>query len=381
MDRSEPLEDRELPADRAVNWELLLLSANRHRLTPLASEALLEGNASRRVPIGILERFQNAVSLELARAVVHLHHVDEIGAVAHQEDLESCLLKGAAFARALYPRPGLRPMADLDILVRFSDWNRWSECLESIGYTLVDRSDHAACFRRRQTGVFVELHQALTSQASFLGFDAGAALDRAVPLPSSPGVNLSTLTWEDHLLHLCLHGSFQHGFRQAAVNAWDARCIAEHPDFDLGTFVARASEPRLAPWVYGGLAMSEAVFSHRKLADARQALEAVLPRRILRKARRFQAEALLSPNLDSVWGTPVERLSWVGLGSAFSLLLQITRPQTREAREGSIPWARLARIQHLVRSHGIATIRAIWSRRPEVSVGPTSASLGEVRDV
>jgi hypothetical protein len=377
--RTEPLEERELPDD-GVSWESLFRSASRHRLAPLAAKPLLEGSASRRAPIGVLERFQNAVALERARAVLHLHHLDEIGTAAGRAVLKGCLLKGAAFARALYPDPSLRPMSDLDILMRAPDRNRWASCLDALGYAVVDRSDHATCFRRRQTGVLVELHHALTSQASYLGLDAEAMLDRSVRLPDAEGIRFSTLSWEDHLLHLCLHASFQHGMRQAAVNAWDARCIVERADFDVRVFLARASEARLAPWVYGGLSMSEAVFPHEKLEQARRALESTLPRRMSRKSRRFRAEMLLSPDPDSVWGTPIERLAWLGVGATtISLLFQLTYPRT--SSEGPTAWARLARVQHLVRNHGIAAIRAVWHRRSGISMGPTSASLGEVRDV
>jgi hypothetical protein len=346
-----------------IDWEQLLTAAERHRLSPLVLGGVRRTNAALRAPLPVLEALQNARNLELARTVVRLSHLEELGEIALSKRLELCVLKGAAFSVALYGDPATRPMGDIDVLVRRSDLARWTAEVESLGYDLVSRSDHATCFRRRGSGVLLELHHELTSSASFLGLAVDEVLDRSIPLSLADGTRLRTLCWEDHLLHLSLHASFQHGFRQPAVNAWDARCIAERHDFDLNAFVERGGNINLAPWVYGGLRMSEALFPGGRLTRARLSLEERVPPRVVRKGRGFRPEALLAPAPDTVFGTPFARLTWTGIHPQnFSLLLETSRPRSLEERPGALP--RFRRIVHLVRNHGFTALRSKWKALP-----------------
>ncbi|HEY7818655.1 MAG TPA: nucleotidyltransferase family protein, partial [Vicinamibacteria bacterium] len=327
-----------------IDWALLVAAAERHRLAPLVFEGLSRFPST---PPGARARLENIRNLEIAKAVIRMHHVDELGGVALQERLDLHLLKGAAFATTLYRDPGLRPMCDIDVLASPAAFAPWSRELEKLGYTLVDVSDHASCYRRRATGVLVELHRALTSAAGFLRLDTGSLFERSRPLEGG----LRTLSWEDHLLHLSLHASFQHGFRQAGINAWEACAIAEREDFDSASFLERARAPRLAPWVYGGLVMAGAVFDGTQLASIRQALEDGLPRSMARKARRFQAESLLGPSPDAISGSPTGRLLWNGFHlTTISLLWEISRPRPGKARQDF--GARPRRIMQLLRNHG-----------------------------
>lgn len=364
------VDDTGMPEDGVLDWDLLLDAAERHRLGPLVATGLLHGKNRVRAPAEALERMRNILNVELARSVVRLHHVDEIGAIAFRKRLDACLLKGAAFAPTLYSSPALRPMADLDVLVRASDFEEWSIELESIGYVPVDRADHATCFRTRETGTFLELHEELTSQASLLGLSADLLLDRAVPLDAGDGIRLTTLSWEDHLIHLCLHASFQHGFRQPAVNAWDARCITERKDFDGHLFLERSRGARLAPWVYGGLSLCEAVFPGSEIRALREELESAVSRRIVRNAQRFRAQRLLAPDTDAVFGAPVQRLAWTGPG-LFTLLVlfELSKPRTRRTERP--PWGRARRIMQLVRNHGFAVLSLARGRRPFLQMSAT----------
>jgi hypothetical protein len=325
-------------------------------------------------------RLENLRNLELAKAVVRLHHVDELGAVAVREGVDLYLLKGAAFATTLYRDPGLRPMSDIDVLVSRSRFETWARELERLGYSLVDASDHAYCYRRRATGVLVELHRELTSAADFLGLQTGAVLERSRPLDAGSAARLRTLSWEDHLLHLCLHASFQHGFRQPGLNAWDACAIVERTDFDREAFVESARERRLAPWVYGGLAMTAALWETPGLRSILSALAPSVPRSVLRKSRGLRAERLLAPDGNAVFGAPIKRLDWTGWNlTTLSLLWAISRPRTPEIRWGF--GARLGRILQLTRNHGLALLGSTSDAASALPMGPTPTSLGEVRDV
>jgi hypothetical protein len=352
------------------DWRSLIDAAERHHLAPLVLEELRSSGAE--IPDEHRARLENIRNLELARAVVRLHHIDELRAIG----TSVCLLKGAAFATTLYPEPTLRPMNDIDVLVAREEFEEFGERLDRIGYVPVDVSDHATAYRKRTSGVVVEVHRELASSAAFLGVETGALLERSRPI----GESLRTLSWEDHLLHLSLHASFQHGFRQAGANAWEARLISEREDFDSEAFLARARTGRVAPWVYGGLAMSAAVFGGRRLGDLLAALAESVPSPVVKKARRFRAVDLLSNSPDAVFGAPFARLSWCGWNlTTLSLLWEVTRP--RAAGTGHVASDRSARILQLVKNHGLALVGSFSTARNGNPMGPTSASLGEVRDV
>jgi hypothetical protein len=228
--------------------------------------------------------------------------------------------------------------------------------------------------------VVVELHRDLTSAARFLALDIGAVLERSRPVEAPEGVRLRTLSDEDHLLHLSLHASFQHGFRQPGVNAWDARLLAQRTGLSVRDFVGRARHERLAPWIYGGLSMTAALFESPRLDGILSALEDVVPRATVRKSRRFRSEALLSPEPGAVFGTPIARLGWTGFHSTiFSLLWEISQP-----RPGAWPRslsARTQRVLQLMKIHGLAMMVPSRERATALPMNPTLASLGEVRDV
>ena len=291
---------------RDVDWSRFLGALKRHGLGPLAHRGITWGGVAGQIPITFAESLENVANLELAKAIVRLHHLDEIAARAGETKRPICLLKGMAFATALYEHPAERPMTDMDLLVEPSNLESWRRELETLGYVLEDVSDHALCFRRRQSGVYVELHRALTSCARYLGLDAGVLLDRTETAPGFPNDGfVKTLRWEDHLLHLCLHASFQHGFRQPAVNAWDARLVSEHAEFDLDVFAEMAKRERLAPWVYGGLSMSQAVFPGESLARAIAVVEDLVPRRLREKGRAMAPSRLLSTSRRSFSERPI----------------------------------------------------------------------------
>jgi hypothetical protein len=89
-------------------------------------------------------------------------------------------LKGAALAPLYYPDPLLRPMADLDILIRRPDLERGLEILSELGYRFYSRSAEDEVYLRgqRQANIWgadnvhpVELHYALREEYAGIGYD------------------------------------------------------------------------------------------------------------------------------------------------------------------------------------------------------------------
>jgi hypothetical protein len=111
-------------AKRGPDWQQILRKVERWGLASLVYTNLRQAAASAPVPPPIAERLR------------HLSHRDTIHGVARRELLRATLLrfsqaevpvivlKGAALAALVYPSASLRPMRDLDLLVRSSDRTR-----------------------------------------------------------------------------------------------------------------------------------------------------------------------------------------------------------------------------------------------------------------
>jgi len=123
-------------ADRLVDridWSALTAMLTARRLLPLLGERIME-LAGDRVPESFVEATGAAI-----RAGAELDGLLELLAIQMLDALEtagipSMLLKGPALGRALYGKPGRRPAADVDLLVRAEDLNAAVVVAGRLGY-------------------------------------------------------------------------------------------------------------------------------------------------------------------------------------------------------------------------------------------------------
>lgn len=131
-----------------------------------------------------------------------------------QANLEALVLKGGALMHLLYPDPALRPMSDLDLLVRRADVPRAREVLADLGFQgapsqgRFDKSLPTLGGYIEGVWVGIELHDNLFER----GYGASYAFeDLSQPLTfplGASGQTAQTLSYEDTLWHLCEHLRF-----------------------------------------------------------------------------------------------------------------------------------------------------------------------------
>lgn len=197
-----------------ADWPAMLQLAEAHRLAPLLYYHLRQEphrDAWYRVPAAIRRqltvqylRHQRANQIRLAA----LRTILEAYADAH---LPVLLLKGSALCHLLYPDPALRPMGDLDVLVRPGDADRAQALLARLGFDAPApgprwRHHHYPSAAKRQDGivVLVEVHHHV------LPANTGVSLTwetlTAPPCPVTLHAGTAhTLGYEDMLWHLCHH--------------------------------------------------------------------------------------------------------------------------------------------------------------------------------
>jgi len=199
-------------SDGSVDWASLVDLATREGTASLLHWHLRRLDLLQRLPPDARNRLTHVASGVWARGAVLAASWGEAVSALRQAGVETLTLKGMVLAHTVYPDPGLRPMADLDLLVRPADRTRAVEALTSLGYRTpgpqAERHAASRCFAELvRGGVLVDLHWDV---ARYLRFDGVVRVDhdglwrRARPLVLAEGRSLA-LCPEDMLLHLALH--------------------------------------------------------------------------------------------------------------------------------------------------------------------------------
>ena len=121
----------ELPS-ALPEWDVLLAYAREHNVTPLLRKKLAGQPA---IPDAICQRMQREYMRSAARAALLQRDLAGLLANLNRAGVDVLLLKGSALAAAIYPDPALRPMVDVDVLIRPEDVPRVMELAGEMGYT------------------------------------------------------------------------------------------------------------------------------------------------------------------------------------------------------------------------------------------------------
>jgi len=128
----------------------------------------------------------------------------------HRRGVPVISLKGPWLAQRLYGDTALRLYADLDLLVRRTDFGRSEELLSALAFSADGRrEDYARTWSRNS--ITLELHDDVENPLAF-DFGIDGAWDRA-QLAEFGGVPARLLAPSDELRFLCLHGA-RHRFER-----------------------------------------------------------------------------------------------------------------------------------------------------------------------
>lgn len=128
-----------------VEWEQLVVSAKQHGVAPLLHYALHATDVVIPIPPHLWQTLQQEYYLTTAYNTLLYREMNHALTVLQQDHIPVVVLKGAALANTLYPEIGLRPMADIDLLVPYHHLERAVEIVCSLGY---DSSEKRAGFGR-----------------------------------------------------------------------------------------------------------------------------------------------------------------------------------------------------------------------------------------
>jgi hypothetical protein len=222
------------PAD----WKTLDHHAAQHRLRPLLFRRAADGNWD--TPPDLMRHWHASHHRSAMRALTQKAALAQIGKTLGNAGVSAAILKGGAFVWSGGIDPTLRPMRDLDLLVRPDDASAATELLRSIGFVGDERSrpsgKHLPAMTRGKVVVEPHLHvfdsldeQAATREQQFVD----RAWNRAVAAEFS---GLKALCPTDTLLHLILHAVLDHQFNNGPLLLSDMLALLQRGPIDWTLF-------------------------------------------------------------------------------------------------------------------------------------------------
>jgi hypothetical protein len=201
------------------NWEALMLLSVRHGTAPLLYHRLKEGHREVIMPSEIKNTLRLSYMSNLARNTKIYHELRNVLRCFNTAGIPAILLKGAHLAADVYGDIALRPMTDLDILVKADDLVRAFDILVDEGYspeqhvnidTVCSVSKHVPKMTGKN-GLRLDLHWTIKGPSFPFPVSAEDLWESAQPLMAE-GMDTLVLSREDLLTYLCIHFSLLHCF-------------------------------------------------------------------------------------------------------------------------------------------------------------------------
>ena len=234
-------------------WDALLACAAEHRVKPLLHWRLAHERADLEVPAEVRSRLADAYLQATLRALKIERELIRVVRTLREAGIPCVALKGAYLAYHVYPEPALRPLKDLDLLVPAADARRAHDVLLGAGFgrtptfsgdaaTWASKLHHLPALRP-PGGVAVELHHRLEMPGGHrIGdWERGGVWSRLVEVPVA-GETVSYLSPADALLHLVVHGLYQHRLDNGPLTLADIAALARTGAVDWTLFWRLAAE-------------------------------------------------------------------------------------------------------------------------------------------
>jgi len=176
------------------------------------------------IPSPVLEFFRQAYYENLARNLTLFQELKKILKALNNHGIKVVVLKGAALAETIYGNPALRPLSDLDLLIRKQDLAEAERELLDSGYSPIKIEflgwwaekfgGERLYVKRADFPMYVDIHWNIATPSAKLDSDRRhAEIDRiwneARPMKVA-GVDTMSMSVEDIILHTSAHLAAHH---------------------------------------------------------------------------------------------------------------------------------------------------------------------------
>ena len=204
------------------SFDELATAAEQHGMEPLVLAHIERTGLA--VPAAFRDRLRARQTQHAHAAAVRTRVVADVAGAMAQAGVPFLVLKGAALAHLVYGDPRLRPMRDVDLLIRKADAGRALDVLTRCGFrpggiAVPARHHHLQGMAKTLEGatVTIELHHELMVRTPFVeprGYDD--LIRRSQPFEWG-GMSYRTLGREDMLWHVYAHAFVINTLRPGAI--------------------------------------------------------------------------------------------------------------------------------------------------------------------
>jgi hypothetical protein len=302
-----------------LDWNYLTAAACAHGVAPLIYHNLHLSRVTRVLPPRAAETLRNSYYGNAARNSFLYGKLRNVLKVFRDKQIEFIVLKGAALAETVYPNRALRPMSDIDLLVKKEKLTEVETKLLDLGYILQDRAKGKEFYQERhyhwvfskKPDIDIEIHWHVKRPTGAFEIAIDDLWKSAQPIKVA-GIDALILSPEALLLYLCQH-FWKHKLNGGIRPFID---IAETSRFYEGKInwreVARLSAQwQMNPCAYLGLSLA------RELLDApirESFLKELKPGNFDDAIMEWARERVLGYGESSPFSRDLLQLVWRGYG-------------------------------------------------------------------
>lgn len=228
--------------DTDIDWEKLISYARKHKIMPLLCYGF--SNAGIKTPPEIDEELFRNTAFNMSVNSNQLFELERIKQAFLENKIDFIVLKGAVL-KNYYPSPEMRPMGDIDMLIKVEQYSKICSIMKKLGFVEKPASNYE--FKWSKGQVLIELHKRLTAPTNrdFCRY-YGDGWKMAVPMDENS--TEYTYTKEDCFVYLFMH--FTRHYRDAGIGLIHLIDIyfylKKHNDMDEEYLLREFEELRLA---------------------------------------------------------------------------------------------------------------------------------------
>jgi hypothetical protein len=200
--------------------------------------------------------------------------------IFHREGIFAIPLKGMALIETVYKNPAIRPMADIDLMIRREDTHKIKHILTNMGYPYID--DHRGCinFQDNENEVF-DLHAQFTKFDVLFCVDYEEIYSRLRKIEFNGQIQVGILCPEHQLIHIALHLAPGLYTGLNVMNLIDMCCLISDQDglFDWDYLAGFSMRSKMNPYIVGPLYLCTHLFNQEIPESVLKILQDCLSRR------------------------------------------------------------------------------------------------------
>lgn len=216
---------------KVASWQAVGQLAQKHSMGPLLFAQMQR--IGYQLPVAVKRPLHAQTIRQKKQSQIQTTVLAEILKRFAEHGIEPLLLKGAALRQLVYPEAWLRPMNDIDLLVKPYDIQRANHLLMQMGFSVpsvgkeLPYDKHLEMAVKSVSGVTVgvELHHNLYNPYQKVSFKLGEQ-KRPLHTFTLNGIRCQSLSHEEMLWHLCEHLSYHASVWEPIRFIWVADMIA-----------------------------------------------------------------------------------------------------------------------------------------------------------